>query len=83
MLALLSGMQTSVLDDKRRVVLPKEKADEPGLAEGTTVAFERRRGLVIMKNVTGQKDSLREMMLWDPPRTKRPQRVRENEIKEI
>lgn len=76
-------MQSSVLDDKRRVVLPKEIAEELGLAEGTAVAFERRKDTVIMKKATGLKDALREMMLWDPARTKRPQRVKESEIKEI
>ena len=63
--------------------MPKEIAEELGLAEGTAVAFERRKDIVIMKKATGQKDSLREMMSWDPARTKRPQRVTESEIKEI
>lgn len=76
-------MQSSVLDEKRRVVLPKEIAEELGLAEGTAVTFKRRNDTLIVKKVTGEKDSLREMMSWDPARTKRPQRVREREIKEI
>jgi AbrB family looped-hinge helix DNA binding protein len=76
-------MESSVLDDKRRVVLPKEIAEELGLAEGTAVAIERRKDMVIIKKAMGQKDPLREMMSWDPARTKRPQRVTEREIKEI
>lgn len=64
--------------------MPKEIAEDLGLAEGTAVAFERRKDMVIIKKAaTGQKDSLREMMLWDPARTKKPQRVTEREIKEI
>lgn len=74
---------TSVLDEKRRVVLPKEVVEELGLAEGTAVAFEKRDGRVIMKKVKKNEDTLREAMAWNPGRTRRPRPVREREIKEI
>jgi AbrB family looped-hinge helix DNA binding protein len=74
---------TSVLDEKRRVVLPKDVVDELGLAEGTAVVFERRKGAVIMKKVEKNEDSLRETMDWNPKRVRKPRPVREREIKEI
>ena len=73
---------TSVLDEKRRVVLPKEVVEDLGLAEGTAVAFERREDAVIMKKVKKDEDTLREVMAWNPGRSRRPRPVREREIKE-
>jgi AbrB family looped-hinge helix DNA binding protein len=74
---------SSVLDEKRRVVLPKEVVEELGLAEGTAVAFEKGKGVVIMKKKGTKEDPLREAMSWNPKRTRRPRPVREREIKEI
>ena len=74
---------TSVLDEKRRVVLPKELVDELGLAEGAAVAFERKGDVVIVKKIGDIEDPLRGVMSWNPKRTKKPQPVREREIKEI
>jgi len=73
----------SVLDEKRRVVLPKEIAEEFGLVEGTPVAFEKGRGGVIIKKVKKIEDPLREMMSWNPKRTRKLSPVKEKEIKEI
>lgn len=72
-----------MLDEKRRVVLPKDVVEELGLAEGTTVKFERKKGTVVMKKVAREEDSLREAMSWDPPRIRRLHPIREREIKEI
>jgi len=74
---------TSILDDKRRVVLPKDIADELGLVEGSTVAFKKEKGFVTVKKAKNAEDSLRETMSWDPKRTKKPQAVKEDEIKEV
>jgi AbrB family looped-hinge helix DNA binding protein len=74
---------TSVLDDKRRVVLPKEIADELGLVEGSTVTFKTEKGVVTVKKAKEAEDSLRETMSWDPKRTRMPRPVKEDEIKEI
>jgi len=65
------------------VVLPKEIVEELDLDEGTAVAFERRRGVVIMKKVGRGEDSLREAMAWNPKRVRKPQPVREEEVREI
>jgi len=73
----------SVLDGKRRVVLPKEVVEELGLAEGAAVTFEKRRGAMIMKKVEKKEDPLRKVMSWNPRRIRRPQPVREREVKEI
>lgn len=73
----------SVMDEKRRVVLPKEIAEELGLVEGTAVAFEKGKGVVIIKRVKKTGDPLREMMSWNPKRTRKSSPVREREIKEI
>lgn len=63
--------------------MPKDIAEELGLSEGTTVTFESRKDVVIMKKVTKEKDALHEMMLWNPTRMRRPKPVRESEVKEI
>jgi len=74
---------TSVLDDKRRVVLPKEIADELCLVEGSKVTFKTEKGVVAVKKAKEAEDSLREAMFWDPKRTRVPRPVKEDEIKEI
>ena len=75
----------SVLDEKRRVVLPKELAEELGLAEGTPVIFKRSDdGIVIQKlEVGGEADALRRAMEWNPRRRGTPKKVREDEVKAI
>ena len=74
---------TSVLDEKRRVVLPKDIAEELGLVEGSAVAFKKKKGVVLMKKVKKSEDVLREMMSWNPKRAGRLSPVKESEIKEI
>jgi len=74
---------TSILDDKRRVVLPKDIADELGLVEGSAVTFKKEKGFVTVKKAKETEDSLGETMSWDPKRTRKPQPVKEDEIKEI
>ena len=44
-------MSTAVLDDRDRVVLPREVVEELGTSKGDVVAFERRgRDFVIIKS---------------------------------
>ena len=74
---------TSVLDEKRRVVLPKEIAEELGLVEGTPVSFKKGKGLVIMQKAKRGGDALKETMAWNPKRTGKPAPVEEAEIKEM
>ncbi len=73
----------SVLDDKRRVVLPRDVVEELGLKEGSEVAFENRKGVVIMKKVGENEDPLRQAMSWNPKRVRKPEPIREKEIKEM
>ena len=74
---------TSVLDDKRRVVIPEDIAEELGLVEGSTIAFRKENDAVIVTKVDAAKDSLRDTMSWNPRRRGKPKPVREDEIKEI
>jgi AbrB family looped-hinge helix DNA binding protein len=74
---------TSVLDEKRRVVLPRDVAEELGLVEGSEVAFEKEKGMVIIKKAGKKEDVLRKTMSWNPKRTGRVLPVREAEVKEI
>lgn len=72
-----------MLDQKRRVVLPKDVADELGLVEGSEVAFEKGRGAVVLRKVAKGEDSLKDAMSWDPKRVRKLLPVREAEIKEV
>ena len=74
---------TSILDEKRRIVLPKDLAEELGLMEGSKVSFSRDKGGVIVRKVEGTGDPLREMMSWNPKRKGKPKPVKEGEIKEV
>jgi AbrB family looped-hinge helix DNA binding protein len=73
-----------VLDEKRRVVLPKEMAEELGLVEGSSVSFKKERDTVVLRKIADANDDpLREIMSWNPKRRGKPQAVKEREIKEI
>lgn len=76
-------MTTSVLDDKRRIVLPKEIAEELGLAEGTPVSFKRSREGIVIERAEKNVDALRDMMEWNPRRQGRSSEVRERDVKGI
>lgn len=74
---------SSVLDDKRRIVVPKEIADELGFSEGTMVAFRKGKEGIIVKKIKGPANNLREIMSWNPKRTGKPEPIKESEIKRI
>ena len=74
---------TSTLDQKRRVVLPREITEDLGLTEGSSVAFEKGRGVIILKKASKKEDPLSDMMSWNPKRSRKVLPVNENEIKEI
>ncbi|HZW57392.1 MAG TPA: AbrB/MazE/SpoVT family DNA-binding domain-containing protein [Nitrososphaerales archaeon] len=74
---------TSVLDQKRRVVLPSDVIEELGLSEGSEVLFEKRKGVVVMKKAGKKEDRLLKAMSWNPKRRGKPSPVKEKEIKEI
>ena len=74
---------TSVLDEKRRVVLPKDLAEDLGLIEGSKVVFRKEKDVVVLKKLEESDDSLREMMSWNPKRTGKLKPVKEIEVKGI
>lgn len=85
---------SSVVDQKRRIVLPAEVAEELDLHEGSEVAFEKRRGSVLLRKKVplkkgrkgkhaGDDDPLLKAMSWNPSRTGKPLPVATSEIKEI
>ena len=74
---------TSVLDEKRRVVLPRDIAEELGLSQGSEVLFERGGGGVMIRKAKKAEDKLLEAMSWNPKRTRRVRPVSEAEVKEI
>lgn len=63
--------------------MPKDIVEDLGLSEGAAVTFEKRDGVVVMKKMKTRADPILEIMSWNPKRTGRLQRVREEEIKEI
>ncbi len=53
---------TSVLDDKRRIVLPRDVAEQLGLTEGSRVSFTGDGDSVLVKKIEKTGDPLGEMM---------------------
>ena len=74
---------TSMLNEKRRVVLPKDIAEELGLSRGSEVVFERGKGGVTVRKAQRAKDKLLEAMSWNPKRVRKVRPVREAEVKGI
>lgn len=74
---------TSVLDEKRRLVLPKELAEELGLGEGGVFTFQKGKDSIVVKKAKGKMRDLRDIMSWNPERTGKPEIIREKETKEI
>ncbi len=72
-----------MLDEKRRVVLPRDVTEELGLVEGSEVAFEKGEGMAIIKKAGKKEDTLRKIMAWNPKRTRKVMPVKEAEVKEI
>jgi AbrB family looped-hinge helix DNA binding protein len=76
-------MPTAVLDERGRVVLPKELAEELGVSKGDTVVFERKGKNFVIGRVSSKKDRLEEVMEWNPERTAKPESVSPKSIKGI
>ncbi len=76
-------MPTAVLDDRGRILLPKDVAEELGVSKRDVVLFERRgRDFVIMKAST-KGEPLEEIMDWNPERTGKIEGVSPKAMKEI
>ena len=76
-------MMDSVVDEKRRVTIPKNLAEELGLRKGSVVVFRKDDDTLLVKKAKKKVDSLEEVMSWSPSRTGRPERIREREMKDI
>jgi AbrB family looped-hinge helix DNA binding protein len=80
---------SSIVDHKRRIVLPAEVAKELGLDEGSEVAFEKRKGAVLLKKMSKRRkkkleeDPLVRAMTWNPVRKGKLEPVVEAEVKGI
>jgi AbrB family looped-hinge helix DNA binding protein len=74
---------TSVLDEKRRVILPRDIAEELGLSQGSEVLFERGGGGVMIRKARKTKDKLLEAMSWNPRRIRKVRPIKEAQVKEV
>jgi len=75
----------AVLDERGRIVLPREVLEELGASKGDAVTFERReKEIVITKaSAVGRKKPLEELMDWNPERTGRVESVSPKAMKGI
>ena len=62
-------MPTAVLDDRGRIVLPKQLAEELGLSKGDAVVFEKRGKDYVVTKPASKKERLEEIMDWNPTRS--------------
>lgn len=74
---------SSVLDDRDRVVLPKVVAEDLDLAPGDAIIFQKAKQGYILRKVGKGKARLKEIMDWDPKRTKKPEPVSPSEMKAL
>jgi AbrB family looped-hinge helix DNA binding protein len=77
------NMPTAILDERGRVVLPKELADELGVSKGDMIVFEKRGKDFVLARAASKKERLDEMMDWNPERTGKPERVSPKSMKGI
>lgn len=76
-------MATAVLDDRGRVVLPREVVEELGVARGDQVIFEKRGSDFVVTKGAAKRAELEAVMDWDPKRTGKPARTTPRDMKEI
>ena len=77
-------MPMAILDDRGRVVLPKQLTEELGVSKGDLVVFERKgKQFVVEKASPLKRDRLEELMDWNPERTGKPERASPKSMKQI
>jgi AbrB family looped-hinge helix DNA binding protein len=76
-------MPTAILDERGRVVLPKELADELGVSKGDVVVFERKGKDFVVMRASSKKERLEEVMDWNPERTGKPEVTSPKDMKGI
>jgi AbrB family looped-hinge helix DNA binding protein len=75
---------SSVLDEKRRVTIPKSLAEALNLREGSIVTLTKKEDAILMKKSSRTKDNLDEILSWNPNRKKgKLEKVDEKELKKI
>ena len=63
--------------------MPREVTEELGLVEGSRVAFEKGRGVFVIKKAGKREDPVSDIMSWNPKRRRKVLPVKEEEVKEI
>ena len=76
-------MPTAILDERGRVVLPRELADELAVTKGDTVIFEKRGRDFVVTRAGSRKGRLEEVMDWNPERTGKPEGATPRNMKGI
>jgi AbrB family looped-hinge helix DNA binding protein len=76
-------MPTAILDERGRVVLPKELADELGVSKGDAVIFEKKGRDFVVTGAASKRERLEEVMDWNPERTGKPESVTPRSMKGI
>ena len=76
-------MPTAILDERGRIILPKELAEELGVSMGDMVVFERRGKDFVVVKASSKRERLEEVMDWNPERTGKPESVSPKEMKGI
>ncbi len=76
-------MPVAILDDRGRVVLPKELADELGVSKGDKIVFERKGRDFVVTRASSKRERLEEIMDWNPDRAGRPESVSAKSMKGI
>jgi bifunctional DNA-binding transcriptional regulator/antitoxin component of YhaV-PrlF toxin-antitoxin module len=76
-------MTTAVLDDRGRIVLPRDVADELGVSKRDVVVFERRGRDIVIAKAPSKGEGLEAVMDWNPERTGKVEAVSPKAMKEI
>lgn len=76
-------MPTAMLDERGRIVLPKDVADELGASKGDAVVFEKRGRDFVVRKALSKADRLEEIMDWNPRRTGKIAKATPKVMKEI
>ena len=76
-------MSTAVLDDRDRVVLPREVVEELGASKGDVVGFERRGRDFVITKAPSKKARIEEIMDWNPNRKGKVEGVTPKAMKKI
>ena len=76
-------MSTAILDERGRVILPKELADELGVSKGDVVVFEKKGRDFVVTKAASKRERLEEVMDWDPERSGKPESATPGNMKGI